>query len=110
MKKDSIKQYIQFELDNINHITFFADRLKNIRLNKGITKKDLAKKIKVHKTAITMYEDRAMNPSDNTILNLSAQLDANFIILKYGIEDEIYDWCKEYIKIVDKYNQAKKEY
>ena len=64
----------------------FAERLKSLRLERGLTQVQLAKMTNLAQTTISAYEKRRNSPSDETIIILCKffGVSADYIL---GLED-----------------------
>lgn len=59
--------------------------LRKLRLEKGITQAELAKKAGVSEISIRKYEDGSRNPKIQTLIKLADALQVSLIELQYGI-------------------------
>lgn len=82
----------------------FCDRLKEARLNKGLTQEQLAEKIGVAKTTLTGYEKGNREPNMLTIQRImeSLSIDANFLW-----QDEMVD-SSEMVVTSNEWNHIRK--
>ena len=64
----------------------FSKRLKELRINKGFTQEDLAKKINISPSSISLYERGVREPNLNTLIQLAEILETSTDYL-LGITD-----------------------
>lgn len=50
---------------------FFGNRLKELRLERGLQQEDIAKILNIHRATISRYENNQREPDVNTIINLA---------------------------------------
>jgi len=62
----------------------FADRLKYLRENKGLSQNALAKAISTHHSRISRYELGTSNPRPDMMVKLAGVLDVSVDFLKNG--------------------------
>lgn len=67
----------------------FHQRLKQLRLEKGLSKGDLASLSGVHYSQIGRYEEKGANPSADIIAKLSNALSVFSDFLMNGTSDEL---------------------
>ena len=67
----------------------FKDRLKKIRLAKGFSKSDLAKKIGVHYSQIGRYEEKGAHPSADVLAKIANALDISAEFLLNGTKEDL---------------------
>jgi transcriptional regulator with XRE-family HTH domain len=67
----------------------FNERLKKIRLEKGLTKSDLAKTIGVHYSQIGRYEEKGAHPSADIMAKLANALEVSSDFLMNGTSNEL---------------------
>ena len=67
----------------------FNERLKKIRLEKGLTKSDLAKTIGVHYSQIGRYEEKGAHPSADIMEKLANALEVSSDFLMNGTSNEL---------------------
>ena len=67
----------------------FSNRLKKARLEKNLSKSDLADKIGVHYSQIGRYEDKGALPSADVMANLANVLEVSSDYLMNGTTDEL---------------------
>jgi transcriptional regulator with XRE-family HTH domain len=53
----------------------FSQRLRELRLSKGLTLTQLAKNLSLHKTSVFRFEDGSVKPAFDTLLALAVELD-----------------------------------
>lgn len=58
--------------------TFFGDRLKNLRLEKGLTQTELGKRVGLSRRMIVHYEKHATRPPADKVLSLANALGLPF--------------------------------
>ena len=85
----------------------FGDRLKEARIMKGYTQKQLAEKLNIGGTTVTGYEKDNSEPSMNTISKIMEILDvdANFLF-----QDESYETTQEEKELSEKIKNLAKKY
>ncbi len=66
-----------------------GDRLKQLRLQKGLSKSDLAKEIGVHYSQIGRYEDKGARPSADILAKLANVLEVSSDYLMNGTSDDL---------------------
>ena len=64
----------------------FTERLQKARENKGISKKELADKIKVTRHSIKLYESGEVTPTFTIISKIATELDVSLDYLAFGKE------------------------
>jgi len=67
----------------------FSKRLKKIRIEKGLTKGDLAKLIGVHYSQIGRYEEKGAQPSSDVMAKLANALEISTDFLMNGTSDDL---------------------
>ncbi len=72
---------------NKNNETF-AERLKRLRMSKGLSQADLAKRIKVHNTHISRYERSESKPASRILNDLADVLSVSTDYLLNGKEED----------------------
>ena len=65
----------------------FAERLKQLRIQKGISQTELAKIVNMHNTHISRYERGESSPSSKALKALADCLDVSADYLFYGKEE-----------------------
>jgi transcriptional regulator with XRE-family HTH domain len=91
-----------------------GERLKQIRLQKGFTKSDLAKEIGVHYSQIGRYEDKGAQPSADILVKIANVLGVSSDYLMNGSSDDLAESTltdKELLnqfKIIEKMPEEKK--
>lgn len=85
----------------------FGDRLKEARIMKGYTQKQLAEKLNIGGTTVTGYEKDNSEPSMNTISKIMEILDvdANFLF-----QDESYETTQKEKELSEKIKNLAKKY
>jgi transcriptional regulator with XRE-family HTH domain len=85
----------------------FGDRLKEARIMKGYTQKQLAEKLNIGGTTVTGYEKDNSEPSMNTISKIMEILDvdANFLF-----QDESYETTQKDKELSEKIKNLAKKY
>jgi transcriptional regulator with XRE-family HTH domain len=66
----------------------FADNLKRLRTEKGISQEDMAKKIKVHANHLSRYERGLSAPSIEVVEKMARMLDVSIDELVFGAVSE----------------------
>lgn len=66
----------------------FSDRLKQIRVQKGLSQSELGKIVGVHYTQIGRYEKRGAQPSTDVLSKLADALEVSADFLLHGNTDE----------------------
>jgi transcriptional regulator with XRE-family HTH domain len=67
----------------------FSNRLKKARLEKNLSKSDLANKIGVHYSQIGRYEEKGALPSADVLANLANVLEVSSDFLMNGTSDDL---------------------
>jgi len=67
----------------------FSERLRKIRLEKGLSKSDLAAKIGVHYSQIGRYEEKGAFPSADVMAKIANVLEVSTDFLLNGTTDEL---------------------
>jgi len=67
----------------------FSNRLKKARLEKNLSKSDLADKIGVHYSQIGRYEEKGALPSADVLANLANVLEVSSDFLMNGTSDDL---------------------
>lgn len=67
----------------------FKERLKKARLEKGLSKSDLAKEIGVHYSQIGRYEEKGAQPSADVLTKLANVLEVSSDFLMNGTSDDM---------------------
>ena len=67
----------------------FAERLKKIRLQKGLSKSDLAREIGVHYAQVGRYENKGAQPSAEVLGKMANALGVSSDFLMNGSADEL---------------------
>lgn len=98
-----IKEYFIKEANSKDYQDIFTKRLKYFRKKRNIHQKDLSKYIHMsgRACAISNYENGNRYPNDETMLCLATKLDLNPLFLKWGIDFQLYEYAKEYVKIYE---------
>jgi len=58
-------------------MNFFAKTLKQLRIEKDLTQKELSQKLDVTEAAVALWEQQRREPSFNTLIKLSKVLDVS---------------------------------
>lgn len=66
-----------------------GERLRSIRVHRGLTQKELAKAANISEISVRKYESGERQPKHETVHQLAKVLDVNESWLKEGIESEI---------------------
>ena len=66
-------------------------RLKQVRLQKGLTKSELAKEIGVHYSQIGRYEEKGALPSADVLAKIANVLEVSSDYLMNGTSDDLAD-------------------
>ena len=67
----------------------FGERLKKARIEKGLSKSDLAKSIGVHYSQIGRYEDKGAQPAADVLAKLANALEVSSDYLMNGSSDDL---------------------
>ena len=91
-----------------------GERIKQVRIQKGYTKSDLAKEIGVHYSQIGRYEEKGSLPSADVLANIANVLGVSSDFLVNGSSDDLAESTltdKELLnqfKIIEKMPEEKK--
>ncbi len=97
-------------LGNMN----LGDRLKQLRLQKALSKSDLAREVGVHYSQIGRYEDKGAQPSADILVKIANVLEVSSDFLMNGSSDDLAESTltdKELLnqfKLIEKMPEAKK--
>jgi len=76
---------------NNTHKMSLGVRLKQVRLQKGLTKSELAKEIGVHYSQIGRYEEKGALPSADVLAKIANVLEVSSDYLMNGTSDDLAD-------------------
>lgn len=98
-----VKEYFIKAADKKDYKDTFTKRLRYFRNKRNIHQNELSNYVHMNGGAsvIAKYENGTRYPNDETMLCLATKLDLNPLFLKWGIDLQLYEFAKEYVKIYE---------
>lgn len=108
IEKDQLEKF-ELKADDIeeeyeNFLIDIVAKIVKLRIEKGLSQKDIAKKIGTKQSAISRFENFSSNPTLKFIFKILKALDAEFEVRDKNKEIDNYEIIIDMGKVEEKYN------